>query len=151
MDRIAPALRSALTLAVDRVREYHEHQRESGFTLEAEGTLVGMRVTCWTGSACTSRAGRPVPFVGHHECGPAVVAGVREIVAVVPPSGVNDVVLAACALGGVTRIFRIGGAQAVAALAFGTATVPRVDKIVGTGTGGSPRRSGRSWGRWGST
>jgi histidinol dehydrogenase len=64
---------------------------------------------------------------------PALVAGVREIVAVVPPSGMNDVVLAACALSGVTRIFRIGGAQAVAALAYGTATVPRVDKIVGPG------------------
>ena len=64
---------------------------------------------------------------------PAVVAGVQEIVAVVPPSGVTDAVLAACALSGVTRIFRIGGAQAVAALAFGTRTVPRVDKIVGPG------------------
>jgi histidinol dehydrogenase len=64
---------------------------------------------------------------------PALVAGVREIVAVVPPAGVTDLVLAACALSGVTRIFRIGGAQAVGALAFGTATVPRVDKIVGPG------------------
>jgi histidinol dehydrogenase len=64
---------------------------------------------------------------------PALVAGVREIVAVVPPGGVTDAVLAACALSGVTRVFRIGGAQAVAALAFGTATVPRVDKIVGPG------------------
>ena len=64
---------------------------------------------------------------------PAMVAGVQEIVAVVPPSGVTDTVLAACALSGVTRIFRIGGAQAVGALAFGTATVPRVDKIVGPG------------------
>jgi histidinol dehydrogenase len=64
---------------------------------------------------------------------PALVAGVQEIVAVVPAQGVTDVVLAACALSGVTRIFRIGGAQAVAALAYGTATVPRVDKIVGPG------------------
>jgi histidinol dehydrogenase len=64
---------------------------------------------------------------------PALVAGVQEIVAVVPPHGVTDVVLAACALSGVTRIFRIGGAQAIAALAYGTATVPRVDKIVGPG------------------
>jgi histidinol dehydrogenase len=135
LDRVAPGLRSALTLAVDRVREYHEHQREPGFTLESEGTLVGMRVT-------------PIDRVGLYVPGgkasypssvimnavPAVVAGVREIVAVVPPTGVNDVVLAACALAGVTRIFRIGGAQAVAALAYGTATVPRVDKIVGPGS-----------------
>jgi histidinol dehydrogenase len=65
---------------------------------------------------------------------PALVAGVKEIVAVVPPAGVTDVVLAACALSGVTRVFRIGGAQAIGALACGTATVPRVDKIVGPGS-----------------
>jgi histidinol dehydrogenase len=64
---------------------------------------------------------------------PALVAGVQEIVAVMPPQGITDVVLAACALSGVTRIFRVGGAQAIAALAYGTATIPRVDKIVGPG------------------
>jgi histidinol dehydrogenase len=61
------------------------------------------------------------------------VAGVQEIIAVVPPGGVTDAVLAACALSGVTRIFQVGGAQAVAALAYGTETIPRVDKIVGPG------------------
>ena len=64
---------------------------------------------------------------------PAVVAGVKELVAVTPPNGINDTVLAALALSGVTRVFRIGGAHSVAALAYGTATVPRVDKIVGPG------------------
>jgi histidinol dehydrogenase len=64
---------------------------------------------------------------------PALVAGVQEIIAVVPPTGATDAVLAACALSGVTRIFRVGGAQAIAALAYGTATIPRVDKIVGPG------------------
>ncbi len=64
---------------------------------------------------------------------PALVAGVQEIIAVVPPSGATDAVLAACALSGVTRVFRVGGAQAIAALAYGTATIPRVDKIVGPG------------------
>jgi histidinol dehydrogenase len=64
---------------------------------------------------------------------PAVVAGVQEIIAVVPPGGVTDSVLAACALAGVTRVFRVGGAQAIAALAYGTATMPRVDKVVGPG------------------
>jgi histidinol dehydrogenase len=64
---------------------------------------------------------------------PAVVAGVQEIVAVVPPGGITDPVLAACALAGVTRVFGVGGAQAVAALAYGTATIPRVNKIVGPG------------------
>src|SRR5262249_50763710 len=57
----------------------------------------------------------------------------QEIIAVVPPTGATDAVLAACALSGVTRIFRVGGAQAIAALAYGTATIPRVDKIVGPG------------------
>jgi histidinol dehydrogenase len=135
LERLAPALREALTRAVDRVREYHLHQREEGFRLETpDGSVVGMKVT-------------PLDRVGLYVPGgkasypssvimngvPALVAGVQEIVAVVPPAGVTDVVLAACALSGVTRVFRIGGAQAVAALAFGTATVPRVDKIVGPG------------------
>jgi histidinol dehydrogenase len=135
LERVAPALREALTRAVDRVREYHLHQREEGFRLETpDGSVVGMKVT-------------PLDRVGLYVPGgkasypssvimngvPALVAGVQEIVAVVPPAGVTDVVLAACALSGVTRVFRIGGAQAVAALAFGTATVPRVDKIVGPG------------------
>ena len=64
---------------------------------------------------------------------PALVAGVQEIIAVVPPQGATDIVLAACALSGVTRVFRVGGAQAIAALAYGTKTIPRVDKIVGPG------------------
>ena len=135
LDRIDPRLRSALGRAVDRVRGYHEHQREPGYTLaEPDGTVVGMKVT-------------PVDRVGLYVPGgkasypssvimngvPAVVAGVQEIIAVVPPAGVTDAVLAACALSGVTRIFRIGGAQAIGALAYGTATIPRVDKIVGPG------------------
>ena len=135
LGRIEPRLRDALSRAVDRVREYHEHQRESGFHLSlADGSVVGMKVA-------------PIDRVGLYVPGgkasypssvimnalPALVAGVQDIVAVVPPQGVTDPVLAACALSGVTRIFRIGGAQAVGALAFGTATVPRVDKIVGPG------------------
>jgi histidinol dehydrogenase len=64
---------------------------------------------------------------------PALVAGVQEIIAVIPPGGVTDVVLAACALSGVTRVFQVGGVQAIAALAYGTRTIPRVDKIVGPG------------------
>ncbi len=135
LERITPELRAALTLAVDRVREYHEHQREPGFTLESEGTLVGMRVTPLDRVGLYVPGGKAsYPSSVIMNAVPAVVAGVREIVAVVPPTGMNDVVLAACALAGVTRIFRIGGAQAVAALAYGTATVPRVDKIVGPGS-----------------
>lgn len=136
LGRIPPALRAALELAVERVRAYHQHQVEPGFSVPfADGSAVGMRVT-------------PVDRVGLYVPGgqasypssvimnavPAAVAGVREIIAVTPPRGfLSDAVLAACALAGVHRIFRVGGAQAVAALAYGTATIPRVDVIVGPG------------------
>jgi histidinol dehydrogenase len=135
LSRIAPALRAALTLAVDRVRAYHEHQREPGFTLAtADGSVVGMKVIPLDRVGLYVPGGKAsYPSSVVMNAVPALVAGVQEIVAVVPPQGVTDVVLAACALSGVTRIFRIGGAQAVAALAYGTATVPRVDKIVGPG------------------
>jgi histidinol dehydrogenase len=135
LSRIAPGLRQALGRAVDRVREYHEHQREPGFHLSApDGSVVGMKVTPLDRVGLYVPGGKAsYPSSVVMNAVPAMVAGVREIVAVVPPSGVTDSVLAACALSGVTRIFRIGGAQAVGALAFGTATVPRVDKIVGPG------------------
>jgi len=135
LDRVDPTLRAALAQAVDRVREYHRHQREEGFRLEApDGSVVGMKVTPLDRVGLYVPGGKAsYPSSVVMNAVPAVVAGVQEIVAVVPPAGVTDVVLAACALSGVTRIFRIGGAQAVAALAFGTATVPRVDKIVGPG------------------
>ncbi len=133
--RISPTLRDALEAAAARVRAYHEHQRDGGFRIEdPDGTVLGMRVT-------------PVDRVGLYVPGgkaaypssvimnavPAVVAGVREIIAVTPPRGITDAVLAACAIAGVTRMYRVGGAQAVAALAFGTETIRRVDKIVGPG------------------
>jgi histidinol dehydrogenase len=135
LGRIAPELRAALTRAVDRVRAYHQHQREPGFTLaEADGSVVGMKVTPLDRVGLYVPGGKAsYPSSVVMNAVPALVAGVQEIVAVVPPQGVTDAVLAACALSGVTRIFRIGGAQAVAALAYGTATVPRVDKIVGPG------------------
>jgi histidinol dehydrogenase len=135
LSRIDPALRRALTRAVDRVRAYHEHQREPGFSLtDPDGSVVGMKVTPLDRVGLYIPGGKAsYPSSVVMNAVPALVAGVREIVAVVPPQGVTDVVLAACALSGVTRIFRIGGAQAIAALAYGTATVPRVDKIVGPG------------------
>lgn len=133
--RLAPALRAALGRAVDRVRAYHEHQREPGFHLaEADGSFVGMKVTPLDRVGLYVPGGKAsYPSSVVMNAVPAQVAGVQEIVAVVPPQGVTDTVLAACALSGVTRVFRIGGAQAVAALAYGTPTVPRVDKIVGPG------------------
>jgi histidinol dehydrogenase len=135
LGRIAPPLREALTRAVQRVSEYHQRQRESGYHLaEPDGSLVGMKV------APLDRVGLYVPGGKASypssvvmNAVPALVAGVQEIIAVVPPQGVTDLVLAACALSGVTRVFRVGGAQAIAALAYGTRTIPRVDKIVGPG------------------
>ena len=135
LGRIDPALRTALGRAVDRVRAYHEHQREPGFHLtDDDGSLVGMKVTPLDRVGLYVPGGKAsYPSSVVMNAVPALVAGVQEIIAVAPPQGVTDTVLAACALSGVTRIFRIGGAQAVAALAYGTATVPRVDKIVGPG------------------
>ena len=129
--RSAPRSRSA----VDRVRFYHQYQRDPGFTLsEPDGTVLGMKVTPLDRVGLYVPGGKAsYPSSVVMNAVPAVVAGVQEIVAVVPPGGVTDPVLAACALAGVTRVFRVGGAQAVAALAYGTATIPRVDKIVGPG------------------
>ncbi|HTO73426.1 MAG TPA: histidinol dehydrogenase [Gemmatimonadales bacterium] len=133
--RIDLTLREALEAAVARVREYHLRQQDAGFQLlQEDGSILGMRVT-------------PVDRVGIYVPGgkasypssvimnavPAAVAGVPEIILMTPPAGVTDAVLAAAALSGVTRMFRIGGAQAIAALAYGTHTIPRVDKIVGPG------------------
>jgi histidinol dehydrogenase len=135
LGRVSPSVRAALERAVDRVRAYHEHQREVGFHLtEPDGSVVGMKVTPLDRVGLYVPGGKAsYPSSVVMNAVPALVAGVQEIVAVVPPQGITDVVLAACALSGVTRIFRVGGAQAIAALAYGTATIPRVDKIVGPG------------------
>jgi histidinol dehydrogenase len=137
LGRIDPTLQEALTVAVDRVRDYHEHQKEAeaGFQLSEEaGSVVGMKVTPLDRVGLYIPGGKAsYPSSVVMNALPALVAGVQEIIAVVPPGGVTDVVLAACALSGVTRIFQVGGAQAVAALAYGTETIPRVDKIVGPG------------------
>ncbi len=135
LSRVPPTLSAALTRAVRRVTEYHQHQRDVGFHLsEPDGTLTGMKVSPLDRVGLYVPGGKAsYPSTVIMNAVPALVAGVQEIVAVVPPQGVTDVVLAACALSGVTRVFRIGGAQAVAALAYGTQTIPRVDKIVGPG------------------
>ncbi len=133
--RVSAALQDALSLAVRRVTEYHQRQRDNGYHLtEPDGSLVGMKV------AALDRVGLYVPGGKASypssvimNAVPALVAGVQEIIAVIPPGGVTDVVLAACALSGVTRVFQVGGVQAIAALAYGTRTIPRVDKIVGPG------------------
>jgi histidinol dehydrogenase len=135
LGRIPGELRGALARAVQRVTQYHQRQREEGFHLaEPDGTVVGMEVAPLDRVGLYIPGGKAsYPSSVIMNAVPALVAGVQEIVAVVPPQGVTDVVLAACALSGVTRVFRVGGAQAIAALAYGTRTIPRVDKIVGPG------------------
>lgn len=136
LDRIDLALRDALEAAVARVTEYHGRQREHGFhLLQEDGSTLGMRVTPLDRVGLYVPGGKAAyPSSVIMNAVPAVVAGVPELIAVTPPGGITDAVLAACALAGVTRLFRIGGAQAIGALAFGTGTIPRVDKIVGPGS-----------------
>ncbi len=137
LDGLPAAQRQALEAAAERVRTYHTHQRAQSWSyVEADGTRLGQKVG-------------PIERVGLYVPGgkaaypssvlmnalPAKVAGVPQLIMVCPtPDGVrNPMVLAAAAIAGVDRVFTIGGAQAVAALAYGTATVPAVDKIVGPG------------------
>ncbi|HHX4846880.1 TPA: histidinol dehydrogenase [Acinetobacter baumannii] len=136
-DGLNQEIREALQLAADRIRTFHEAQKQDSWTyVDDLGNTLGQKVT-------------PLDRVGIYVPGglasypssvlmnavPAHVAGVPEIIMVVPaPNGeLNSLVLAAAYLAGVSRVFTIGGAQAVAALAYGTQTVPRVDKIMGPG------------------
>jgi len=137
LDAIAPDEANALRAAAERIRRFHERQRaESWQFAEADGTQLGQRVTPLERVGIYVPGGKAAyPSSVLMNAVPAKVAGVSEIVMVTPtPGGArNPLVLAAAALGGVDRMFAIGGAQAVAALAYGTQSVPRVDKIVGPG------------------
>jgi histidinol dehydrogenase len=129
--------REALQAAADRVRSYHEKQvMQSWQYTEADGTLLGQQVTSLDRVGLYVPGGKAAyPSSVLMNAIPAKVAGVQELIMVVPtPNGEkNALVLAAAAVCGVTRVFCIGGAQAVGALAYGTETVPQVDKIVGPG------------------
>jgi histidinol dehydrogenase len=134
---IPPAQRAALEQAAARVRIYHEKQvAQSWSYTEEDGTQLGQQVTALDRVGLYVPGGKATyPSSVLMNALPAKVAGVREIVMVVPtPDGEkNPLVLAAAALAGVDRVFGIGGAQAIGALAYGTQTVPPVDKIVGPG------------------
>ncbi|MDY7546584.1 histidinol dehydrogenase [Glaciimonas sp. CA11.2] len=139
--QLTPERRVALQTAADRVRAYHERQKQEcgsdGFSYtEADGTVLGQKVTPLDRVGIYVPGGKAAyPSSVLMNAIPAKVAGVQEIIMVVPtPDGVkNELVLAAAAIAGVDRVFTIGGAQAVGALAYGTATIPPVDKIVGPG------------------
>ena len=129
--------RMALEAAAQRVTEYHRKQVQASWSyLDADGTLLGQQVTPLDRVGLYVPGGKAAyPSSVLMNALPAKVAGVAELIMVVPtPDGVkNQLVLAAAYLSGVDRVFTIGGAQAVAALAYGTATIPKVDKIVGPG------------------
>ena len=139
-DAIPHAQRQALQAASQRVRSYHEAQKratgQSWQYRDADGTLLGQKVTPLDRVGIYVPGGKAAyPSSVLMNAIPAQVAGVAEIIMVVPaPRGEkNQLVLAAAHLAGVHRVFTIGGAQAVAALAYGTATIPKVDKITGPG------------------
>jgi histidinol dehydrogenase len=135
--QIDPQDLAALKLAVERVARFHEKQKQqSWLSTEEPDIMVGQKVTPLAKVGIYVPGGKACyPSSVIMNAVPAKVAGVGEIIMVVPAPGgeTNPHVLAAAKLAGVDRVFRIGGAQAVAALAYGTATVPRVDKITGPG------------------
>jgi len=134
---ISVAEREALEQAAARIRAYAGHQKlESWEYTEADGTLLGQQISPLDRVGLYVPGGKAAyPSSVLMNAIPAVVAGVGELIMVVPtPQGVvNEMVLAAAHIAGVDRVFTIGGAQAVAALAYGTETIPAVDKIVGPG------------------
>jgi histidinol dehydrogenase len=137
LDGLPAEQRQALEAAAARIKAYHERQKMEGWSYtEADGTLLGQMITPLDRVGLYVPGGKAAyPSSVLMNAIPAKVAGVKELIMVVPTPGgeKNALVLAAACLAGVDRVFTIGGAQAVAALAYGTATVPQVDKIVGPG------------------
>src|SRR5574343_1364242 len=137
LHRLPAATRAALEAAAERVRRYHERQlMQSWSYVEEDGTRLGQQVTALDRVGIYVPGGKAAyPSSVLMNAIPAKVAGVGELIMVVPSPGgeTNAMVLAAAYIAGVDRVFTIGGAQAVAALAYGTETIPAVDKIVGPG------------------
>jgi histidinol dehydrogenase len=137
LDGLPRAQRAALEAAAQRVTSYHERQKLDSWSFtEADGTRLGQKITALDRVGLYVPGGKAAyPSSVLMNALPAKVAGVGELIMVVPtPRGEkNALVLAAACLAGVDRVFTIGGAQAVAALAYGTQTIPQVDKIVGPG------------------
>jgi len=134
--RVDPQIIRALKNVAQRIRRFHEKQRPKDYLLKESGILTGLRWGPLDRVGIYIPGGRAAyPSTVLMNAIPASVAGVSEIVMVTPtPEGIlNPAVLVAADLSGVHRIFRVGGAQAIAALAFGTKTIPKVDKIVGPG------------------
>ena len=129
--------RTALETAAKRISDYHQHQTQDSWQYkEADGTMLGQRVTSLERVGLYVPGGKAsYPSSVLMSCIPARIAGVEEVIMAVPaPEGeLNPIVLAAASIAGVDRVFAVGGAQAIAAMAYGTQTIPKVDKIVGPG------------------
>jgi histidinol dehydrogenase len=134
---LSPDLRTALDLAAARIRAFHERQKPQGNdAVDDAGVRTGVRWSPVDAAGLYVPGGRAAyPSSVLMNAIPAVVAGVRDLIMVTPTPGgtANPLVLAAARVAGVSRVFRIGGAQAIAALAFGTARIPKVDVITGPG------------------
>ena len=134
---VAPKFLTILEKAAENIRTFHSQQKRQGFKIEKDGKIVGQKIIP------VDRAGLYVPggtaaypSTVLMDAIPAKIAGVGEVVMVTPPRAdgtVNPVILAAAKVAGVDKIFKVGGAQAIAALTYGTASIPKVDKIVGPG------------------
>ena len=138
MAAVDPAFLAVLRRAAENIRAYHTKQLREGYAIkEADGTVVGQRVIPIDRAGLYVPGGTAAyPSTVLMDAIPAKIAGCKEVVMVTPPLAdgrVNPVILAAAEIAGIDRIFKVGGAQAIAALAFGTESVPRVDKIVGPG------------------
>lgn len=136
-DTLDPALLRVLARAAENIRAFHERQKRSGYVLSGDGTVVGQRVLPLERvGLCVPGGETPLSSTVLMDAIPAKLAGVPELIMVTParPNGsVAPAILAAADIAGVDRVFKLGGAQAVAALAYGTESVPKADKIVGPG------------------
>jgi histidinol dehydrogenase len=137
LESIDVETRSALEIAAQRISDYHQHQTQDSWQYtEADGTMLGQRITPLERVGLYVPGGKAsYPSSVLMSCIPARIAGVEEVIMAVPAPDdeLNPIVLAAAAIAGVDKVFTIGGAQAVAAMAYGTQTIPKVDKIVGPG------------------
>ena len=138
LESVEPEILRILREAADNIREFHEHQKRSSFIIsEREGVVIGQKVMPIERAGLYVPGGTAAyPSTVLMDAIPAKIAGCREVVITTPvcrDGSIPPVILAAASVAGVDRIFKVGGAQAVAALAYGTETVPRVDKIVGPG------------------
>lgn len=136
-DKLDDKLRSALHLAYDRIKSYHEKQLpKSWMDFEKNGTILGQKVTAVDRAGLYIPGGKAAyPSSLLMNAIPAIVAGVKEIVVCTPTPNnePNELLLAACHLCGITKAFKVGGASAIAAMAYGTQTIPKVDVITGPG------------------